>query len=95
MGAAERGGNHEQVRTARKYFAHSLELKPSGNLRALYGLLLCCAALGNAKSRGGKERDTAEVMAFASKALAAEYEEKANPVMLALCSRMIDGLKEQ
>jgi len=40
LGAPERGGNAELVRTARKYFAHALELKPKGNLRALYGLLI-------------------------------------------------------
>jgi len=44
IGGVEKGGNAEMVRTARKYFAHALELKPQKNLRALYGLLLCCAA---------------------------------------------------
>ena len=35
----ERGGSHDLLLTARKYFAHSLELKREHNLRALYGLL--------------------------------------------------------
>ena len=33
-------GTPEQLRSARKYFAHALELNPQGNTRALFGLLL-------------------------------------------------------
>eukprot|EP00316_Scyphosphaera_apsteinii_P024549 CAMPEP_0119336922 /NCGR_PEP_ID=MMETSP1333-20130426/92931_1 /TAXON_ID=418940 /ORGANISM="Scyphosphaera apsteinii, Strain RCC1455" /LENGTH=316 /DNA_ID=CAMNT_0007347857 /DNA_START=23 /DNA_END=973 /DNA_ORIENTATION=+ len=76
IGSAERGGNAEVVRTARKYFAHALELKPQGNLRALYGLLLCCAATGKgSKARG----DAAELAAFAQQTLLQEYEMSALP----------------
>jgi hypothetical protein len=70
MGSGERGGNAELVRTARKYFAHALELKPSGNLRALYGVLLCCAAA----PKGAKEREAnASLFAAAQKLLDEEY----------------------
>ena len=42
--ATEGAASAELLCTARTYFAHALELKPAANLRALYGLLLCCAA---------------------------------------------------
>ena len=55
QGIAERG-SHDQLLTARKYFAHALELKP-GCLRAIYGILLVCSAIGNStKGKGSKVR---------------------------------------
>eukprot|EP00308_Calcidiscus_leptoporus_P025224 CAMPEP_0119375940 /NCGR_PEP_ID=MMETSP1334-20130426/37568_1 /TAXON_ID=127549 /ORGANISM="Calcidiscus leptoporus, Strain RCC1130" /LENGTH=324 /DNA_ID=CAMNT_0007394371 /DNA_START=16 /DNA_END=990 /DNA_ORIENTATION=- len=69
MGGGERGHNAELVRTARKYFAHALELKPNQNLRALYGLLLCCAAAG----KGSKGRDVTELVTFAKQSLLDAY----------------------
>ena len=54
LGMSERGGSHDVLLTARKYFAHALELKP-GCLRALYGIILVCAALGaSTKGKGTK-----------------------------------------
>ena len=56
MGMASNGGSHDLLLTARKYFAHALELKPEGCLRALYGILLVCAAMGGStKGKGTKE----------------------------------------
>ena len=70
MGTTDKGTNHETIRTSRKYYAHSLELKPNDNLRALYGLLLCCAALATAgKGKSARERDNAELVAFAKAGL--------------------------
>ena len=62
-GCGQRGGSHDQLLTARKYFAHSLELNPHANTRALFGLLLCCAALSGSK-KGAKERDAADLVPF-------------------------------
>lgn len=59
---ASNGGSHDQLLTARKYFAHALELKPEGNLRALYGILLVCAALGTSTKGKGTKVDTAELL---------------------------------
>ena len=56
-------GSHDQLLTARKYFAHALELKPEGCLRALYGVLLVCAALGASSKGKGIKVDTAELLA--------------------------------
>lgn len=75
VGAADKGGGTEQLRTARKYFAQALDLKPTGNLRAVYGLLLTCAALGPStagKSKGAKV-DNAEVFGHAKGMLLGMY----------------------
>tara|TARA_B100000524_G_scaffold259825_1_gene141236 strand:+ start:37 stop:279 length:243 start_codon:yes stop_codon:yes gene_type:complete len=78
------------VRTARKYFAHALELKPQHNLRALYGLLLCISAVGKG-GKGGKENN-AEIVALVRRTLAGEYKENAKPGMLKLVEAMVDKL---
>jgi len=62
MGVASNGGSHDQLLTARKYFAHALELKPDC-LRALYGILLVCAALGSSTKGKGTKVDTGELLA--------------------------------
>ena len=56
-------GSHDQLLTARKYFAHALELKSDGCLRALYGILLVCAALGGSSKGKGIKVDTADLLA--------------------------------
>tara|TARA_B110001452_G_scaffold243567_1_gene227081 strand:- start:334 stop:1329 length:996 start_codon:yes stop_codon:yes gene_type:complete len=88
-------GGLEQFRLARKYFAHALELKPQHNLRALYGLLLCCAAMGGVKGKSAKESGTAELLAFVQPALQEEYAacggKHAEP-MLKMVKGMIDTL---
>lgn len=95
-GTGAKGGGVEQLRLSRKYFAHSLELKPQHNLRALYGLLLCCAAMGGAKGgKAAKESGTAELLAFVQPALQEEYAacggKHAEP-MLKMVKGMIDTL---
>jgi len=72
QGISERGGSHDQLLTARKYFAHALELKP-GCLRALYGILLVCAVLGNSTKGKGTKVDTAELVAFVQPQLLKAY----------------------
>ena len=79
---------------ARKYFAHALELKPAHNLRALYGLLLCCAATGGSKTKAAKERDTAELLAFVRPAIKEEYAACGNAPMLKLVEGMLLTLGE-
>eukprot|EP00310_Coccolithus_braarudii_P019050 CAMPEP_0183338942 /NCGR_PEP_ID=MMETSP0164_2-20130417/6054_1 /TAXON_ID=221442 /ORGANISM="Coccolithus pelagicus ssp braarudi, Strain PLY182g" /LENGTH=323 /DNA_ID=CAMNT_0025508869 /DNA_START=55 /DNA_END=1026 /DNA_ORIENTATION=- len=89
IGGCERGHNAELVRTARKYFAHALELKPQNNLRALYGLLLCCAAAG----KGSKKGDVTELLGFTKQSLLEVYAsyDKKSP-MLRTVEAMIESL---
>jgi len=72
MGVATHGGSHDQLLTARKYYAHALELKP-GCLRALYGILLVCAAVGTSTKGKGTKVDTAELQSYAEAQLAKAY----------------------
>ena len=75
MGMAANGGSHDLLLTARKYFAHALELKPDGCLRALYGILLVCAAMGastSTKAKGVKV-DTAELLQYVEPQLVKLY----------------------
>ena len=92
MGMASNGGSNDLLLTARKYFAHALELKPAHNLRALYGLLLCCAATSGAKA---SKASTAELLAFVQPAILEEYAScgggHAAP-MLKLAQGMMDTL---
>jgi len=92
LGSADKGGGTEQFRTARKYYAHALDLKPSNNLRAVYGLLLASAALGatsSGKSKGASKTDNAEVFSHARTQLLELYTQpgpdgKASPMALAV-----------
>ena len=74
IGTSEKAPNPEMLKTARKYFCHALELKPTANLRALYGLLLCAAA-----SKASAER--AEIMTKTRAALVLEYEQANSPLI--------------
>ena len=79
-------GTPEQLRSARKYFAHALELNPQGNTRALFGLLLCCAALSGSK-KGAKERDTSELVPFVhAKLLEAYGQSPMRPMLVGVLS---------
>ena len=93
LGVSERGGSHDQLLTARKYFAHALELKP-GCLRALYGILLVCAALGSSTKGKGVKVDTAELVAFAQPLLLKAYTPSSGPAhpMRALVGAMLKKL---
>ena len=77
-GISQSGGSHDQLLTARKYFAHALELKP-GCLRALYGILLVCAAFGSSTKGKGVKVDTAELVAFAQPLLLKAYTPATGP----------------
>ena len=82
--------------TARKYFAHALELKPEGNLRALYGILLVCAAIGSSTKGKGTKVDTAELLAYIQPLIAKCYtppgQAKPHPmraIALAMVKRLV------
>jgi len=42
-------GGYDNLRLSRKYFAHSLEMNDTNNVRALYGLLMTCIAISSTK----------------------------------------------
>lgn len=73
-------GGADNLRTARKYYAQSLEIKPRGNARALLGLCMCANALA---ADGGAQRDAedasinAQLHAYGSAGLARSHHEGA------------------
>ena len=93
MGMSDRGGSHEQLFMARKYFAHALELKP-GCLRALYGILLVCAALGASTKSKGTKVNSEELVAFIEPQLIKAYTPASGPphpmrpLVLAMCKTL-------
>jgi tetratricopeptide (TPR) repeat protein len=72
LGMSERGGSHDQLLTARKYFAHALELK-AGCLRALYGILLVCAAIGTSTKGKGTKVDVTVLSKYVEQQLLKAY----------------------
>jgi len=79
LGTAAHGGSHYQLLTARKYFAHTLELKPEANLRALYGMLLACSVMGNSTKGKGTKVDVQDVLGYVSAQLTKCYTPAAGP----------------
>lgn len=79
LGTAAHGGSHDQLLTARKYFAHTLELKPEANLRALYGMLLACSVMGNSTKGKGTKVDVQDVLGYVSAQLTKCYTPAAGP----------------
>jgi len=93
LGCADKGGGTEQLRTARKYYAHSLDLKPHNNLRAVYGLLLASSALGTSSVKGAKgstKTDNAEVFNHARTQVLELYAKQPAPM-----ATMVQGMLEQ
>jgi len=49
-------GGYDNLRLARKYFAHSLEMNDTNNVRSLYGLVMTCIAISSTK-QGRQDTD--------------------------------------
>jgi len=93
MGCADKGGGTEQLRTARKYYAHALDLKPQDNLRAVYGLLLASASLGTNAAKGAKgstKTDNVEIFNYARSQLLQLYANRPGPM-----GKAVQGMLEQ
>lgn len=70
----------DSLKYARQYYAQSLELKPKGNLRALYGLHLCL------NQKGGSNKPIhSELLSWSKNKIQEEYKQalttNANPYM--------------
>mmetsp|Transcript_70624 Transcript_70624/g.193749 ORF Transcript_70624/g.193749 Transcript_70624/m.193749 type:complete len:325 (+) Transcript_70624:70-1044(+) len=90
MGCADKGGGTEQLRIARKYYAHALDLKPQNNLRAVYGLLLASSALGTSAAKGAKgstKTDNVEVFNYARTQIVQLYANQPGPM-----AKMVQGM---
>jgi len=66
-------GGYDNFKLARKNFAHSLELQETGNLRALYGLLMSAIAISHTK-QGKQDKENIDVFDWAHDKLVKCYQ---------------------
>ncbi|CAN8265414.1 unnamed protein product [Cochlearia groenlandica] len=89
-------GGLENLTSARKYYAATIDLTGGKNTRALFGICLCASAIAQVqKGRTKEDKDTTEAPELHSLAAAAvekEYKQKA-PAKLHLISSAIKSLK--
>ncbi|XP_036342306.1 ER membrane protein complex subunit 2-A-like [Rhagoletis pomonella] len=57
-------GGIENVEIARTYYSQALKLNPN-NLRALYGLYLCCSYIANSRAVVSKRREAQKMAQWA------------------------------
>lgn len=68
--------------TARRYYAHALELQPKHNLRALWGIVLT--------SKAGSGKDSMMLDTWAQKQIEKQYSDKSASKTLALAALAVD-----
>lgn len=84
-------GGLENYRAARKYYSAAVDLSGGKNIRALYGVVLCGAAINQTKGRS-KDEDSSDIVSLASAVLLKEYKYKA-PKKVPLLSTILDKQK--
>lgn len=57
-------GGMDNMEVARTYYTQALKLNPN-NLRALYGLYLCCCSIANSRALGSKRKEALKVAQWA------------------------------
>ncbi|KAI8119674.1 hypothetical protein FF38_01963 [Lucilia cuprina] len=57
-------GGMENIEVARTYYSQALKLNPN-NLRALYGLYLCCSSIANSRALGSKRKEALKMAQWA------------------------------
>ncbi|KAL9224719.1 hypothetical protein vseg_000728 [Gypsophila vaccaria] len=71
-------GGLENIQTAKKYYASTIELSAGRNTRALYGICLCTSAIGQlSKGRNRDDKDSTELHSLAAAALEKDYKYRA------------------
>ncbi|KAE8010055.1 hypothetical protein FH972_006453 [Carpinus fangiana] len=86
-------GGLENVQTAKKYYASTIELTGGKNTRALFGICLCYAAIGQlTKGRNKDDKESPELQSLAATALERDYKQRA-PDKLSLLTTALKSLK--
>lgn len=86
-------GGLENLQTAKKYYASTVELTGGKNTRALFGICLCTFAVGQlTKGRNKEEKESSELQSLAATALEKDYKQSA-PNKLSLLSSTLRSLK--
>ncbi|KAK1287871.1 hypothetical protein QJS10_CPB19g00889 [Acorus calamus] len=71
-------GGLENLQTAKKYYASAIDLTGGKNMRALYGVCLCSAAISQLARGRNKDEESSELQSLAASALLKEYKKKAS-----------------
>ncbi|GAV81173.1 TPR_15 domain-containing protein [Cephalotus follicularis] len=86
-------GGLENIQTAKKYYSSTVELTGGKNIRALFGICLCSAAIAQlAKGRSKEEKESPELHSLAALALEKDYKQRA-PGKLPLLITTLKSLK--
>ncbi|KAH9623910.1 hypothetical protein KSS87_006335 [Heliosperma pusillum] len=71
-------GGLENLQTAKKYYASTIDLSGGKNTRALYGICMCTSAIGQlTKGRNKDDKDSVELHSLAAAALEKDYKYRA------------------
>ena len=54
----------ENIELARTYYSHAIKLNPN-NLRALYGIFLCCSQIANSRALVSKRKESQKMAQWA------------------------------
>uniref|UniRef100_A0A5B7A3K1 ER membrane protein complex subunit 2 n=1 Tax=Davidia involucrata TaxID=16924 RepID=A0A5B7A3K1_DAVIN len=86
-------GGLENLQTAKKYFASTIDLTGGKNTRALLGICLCTFAIGQlTKGRNKEDKENSDLQSLVATALEKDYKQRA-PTKLSLLSSTLKSLK--
>ncbi|KAG7021145.1 ER membrane protein complex subunit 2 [Cucurbita argyrosperma subsp. argyrosperma] len=86
-------GGLENLQTAKKYYASTIDLTGGKNTRALFGICLCTSAIAQlSRGRNKEDKEGPELQSLAATALEKDYKQRA-PQKLSLLSSVLKSLK--
>uniref|UniRef100_K4ABA2 ER membrane protein complex subunit 2 n=1 Tax=Setaria italica TaxID=4555 RepID=K4ABA2_SETIT len=85
-------GGLENLQTAKKYYASTIQLTGGKNTRALFGVCLCTSAINQLTKGRNKEEEGSELQSLAAEALLKNYKQHA-PSKAPLISSMLKNMK--
>ncbi|GMY20971.1 ER membrane protein complex subunit 2 [Fagus crenata] len=86
-------GGLENLQTAKKYYASTIDLTGGKNTRALFGVCLCSSAIGQiTKGRNKDDKESPELQSLAATALERDYKQK-SPDKINLLTNALKSLK--
>ncbi|KAG5626327.1 hypothetical protein H5410_011545 [Solanum commersonii] len=86
-------GGLENLQTAKKYYASTIDLTGGKSTRALFGICLCTSAIGQlTKGRNKEDKESPELQSLSAMALEKDYKQRA-PSRLSVLSSTLRSLK--
>ncbi|KAE8695432.1 protein tesmin/TSO1-like CXC 2-like [Hibiscus syriacus] len=82
-------GGLENLQTAKKYYASTIDLTGGKNTRALFGICLCTSAIAQvSKGRNKEDKESPELHSLAATALEKDYKQRASDKLGLLTSAL-------